>query len=132
MSYFTAQDGVTLISRKGYGGGAMSGLSGVLDTIGDFLSGAAKSAVSIYNANQQQQGATAALQTALKNQSAASKVPSWVMPVAVVGGLGLVAAVVLKKRRRNPARRYRRNRAGSGAVYVGRPPLVPRRRRKRR
>lgn len=43
-----------------------------------------------------------------------SGMPSWLMPVAIAGGLGIVALLVLKKKRAaptaNPGRRRRRHR----------------------
>lgn len=160
MSYFTAANGTELIARRGYGGsmptglgtidsrtpaqiaadtasanagyGASSGGKSTLSKIGDFLKDGASAAFDIFKSSQQAAGGQAALQQAIQQQRpAASGMPSWLLPVGLIGAAGVVALVVLKKKRRNPARRYRRNRPGA-VSRVGRSPLVPRRRRRLR
>ncbi len=134
--------GTTLISRRGYGGPTPTGLGGILDTIGSFVKDGVSAAVDVYKSGQQAAGGQAALQTALQQQAAAQArpagMPTWVLPVALVGGAGVLALVLLKKKpRRNPSRGRRRHHARRrnagdanrpGEFYppsrVGRPSLV--------
>lgn len=106
-NYFSTGDTPPiLIARRGYGGQVPTGLGGVLDTIGDFAKNAASSVLSIYSSGQQAQGqAQAYAQMAAQQQQ--SQTPGWVLPVAAVAGVG-VLALVLTRKRSNPARRRRR------------------------
>ncbi len=89
------------------------GEEGWLSKIGNFFSGAVKGAINIYGSTKVAEGQNAAYQQMLLQQQA-NQMPSWVLPVAI-GGVGLVAVLMLRGgARRNPAgRRRRRRRAGS-------------------
>lgn len=96
-----------------------------LSKIGGYL----KDAFNIYSGQQQQAGQLQAYQTIAQQQAAAragAGLPAWVLPVAVVGGLGVVALVLLKQKRKNPAKRRR---AKGGGRHVR---AMPRRARRRR
>lgn len=101
MSY---KRSTTLIARDGYGP-----TSGVLDKIGDFLKSAGKGALSVYGSAQQSAGQAAAYQQIATQATARPAMPSWVMPVALVGGVAVIAMLVMKPRK-NPARGRRRRR----------------------
>ncbi len=125
----------TLIARDGYGGnytaagaddymlapGArlyvgphgrpVESLGGVLDKIGSFVKGAGSGALDFYKQSLENKGAANALQ-AQQAQQGGGGMPSWVLPVALVAGVGVVALVLLKKPRKNPL--YRRSRKGGG------------------
>lgn len=110
MSYFeTTGDDTILIARRGYGG-KTTGLDGVLDSIGSFLKDGVKAAVNVYSSGQQSAGQAQAYRDIAQQQALAqqSRTPGWVMPVAVLGVGGVLAAVLLTRKRKNPARRRRR------------------------
>lgn len=114
MSYFDLGNPAPtqLVARQGYGA-----VDGILSTIGGALKDAAKGVISIYGDSKTAAGqaqAATTIATAAVQQPARSGMPSWVLPVAAVGGLGLVALLVLKpKGRRNPARKRLRRRTAA-------------------
>ena len=99
MTYFTSTGDTTLIARRGYGSQPPTGLAGVLDTIGNFVKSGASAALDVFSSGQQAAGQAAAYKDIAAQQAALaaqrSGTPSWIMPVAVVGGLGLVAYMVM-------------------------------------
>lgn len=105
-----------LVERRGYGP-SPTGLAGVLDTIGSFVKDGFSAAVDVVKSSQQQAGAAAAYKDIASQQAALAAqrqagMPSWILPVALVGGAGLIALVVLKGgKRKNPAKRPRKHRA---------------------
>lgn len=120
MSYFDI--GATeLVARRGYSD--MGGLSDVLSKIGGAIKGGAGAALDFYGQTQQQAGAAAALQQQAAGQRP-SGTPSWVMPVVAIGGIGLVAYMLMGRKRKNPSR-------GKGR-YRGRRPWARARWRRRR
>lgn len=102
MSYF--ETGSTqLIARSGYAG--VDGFTDALKKLGSALKSGAGSALNFYGQQQQQAGQIQAYQQQAAARGTGGGLPGWVMPVAVVGGLGLLALVLLKrKKRRNPSR----------------------------
>ena len=111
--------GDELIAREGYAGlGAAPGATEPTKEPSTFskVTGLVTDALNIYSGQQKSAGELKAYQTIAQQQAAAragSGMPSWLLPVLVVGGLGVVALVVLKGKRRNPApgRRRRRRRS---------------------
>lgn len=117
MSYFDLGNTrpTQLVARQGYGA-----VDGILSTIGGAIKDAAKGALSIYGDSKTAAGqaqAATTIATAAVQQPQRGGMPAWLLPVAAVGGLGLVALLVLKpKGRRNPARRVRRRRRRTGSA----------------
>ena len=127
MSYFTGFAGDfppgAIIARRGYGP-TPTGLGGVLDTIGSFVKDGVSAAVDFYKTGQQQAGQAAAYKDIATQQAAlaaqrqqAAGMPGWVMPVALLGGAGLIAAVLLSGKRKNPARRRHAGNIRSGTLH---------------
>lgn len=98
-----------LIARQGYSG--VGGVGDVLSKIGGVIKDGAAGALDFYGKQQQAAGQLSVYQQQAAAQAAAGGggLPSWVLPVAAVGGVGLIA-VMMMGRRKNPARRHRRSR----------------------
>lgn len=105
MGYFDIGN-TELIARRGYSD--MGGISDVLTKIGSAIKGGAGAALDFYGQTQQQAGAATALQAQAMAQQRGGT-PSWVLPVVAIGGVGLVAYMLMGRKRRNPSRgRHRR------------------------
>jgi len=105
MSYFDLGNNTRLIARQGYG--ATGGLWDTLKSIGGGAKDLGKGALSLYGEGKTSAGqaqASQAIATAAMQQPQSST-PAWLLPVAAIGGLALVAMLVLKPKRRNPAPR---------------------------
>lgn len=74
----------------------------------DGLKSIAGSLFNIWGQSKVAQGQAQAYQTMAQQQQAASATPSWLLPVAVGGGV--LAVVMLTRKRKNPARGRRRRR----------------------
>lgn len=132
MSY----DTTTLIARRGYGAMGATGGTCRLDAktvrlsdgslapdnvntwpacppessggLVDGLKSIAGSLFNIWGQSKVAQGQAQAYQTMAQQQQAANATPSWLLPVAVGGGV--LAVVMLTRKRKNPARGRRRRR----------------------
>ena len=96
-----------LIARRGYGGrpagrAGLSGLGSVLDDAWSALKSGAGSALDFYGKTQQQQGANAALEAQNAQLAAALAAQRSSGPdlttIAVIGGIGIAAILLLKKK----------------------------------
>lgn len=107
MSYF--ETGSTqLIARSSYAG--VDGFTDALKKLGSALKSGASSALNFYGNQQQQAGQIQAYQQQAAARAGGGGMPGWVMPVAIVGGVGLLALVLLKRKKRNPSRGKGRHR----------------------
>lgn len=113
MGYFEVgcADQEQLVARPGYSD--VAGIGDVLSKIGSVVAGGAGAALDFYGKQQQQQGQLTAYQQQQAAAAAAAAgggtvggMPSWVLPAAAIGGVGLLAVLVMGKRK-NPARRRR-------------------------
>lgn len=111
MGYFgigCSDQSTELAARGGYS--AADGFGDVLSKIGSVIKTGAGAALDLYGQQQQQTGQLTAYQqqqAAAAAAAAGGGMPSWVVPAAI-GGVGLVAVVLMTGRRKNPARRARR------------------------
>lgn len=80
-------------------------LGGVLD----FFKGAGKGVLDFFKQSQQDKGAADALKAKQAAQGGGG-LPSWFLPVALVGG-GVALVLLLKRPRKNPSRGRRRRRS---------------------
>lgn len=108
MSYFDVGAADQLIARRGYAGTEPDGLGGLFDTIGSIFKAGGQAALDVYGESQRNKGQAQAAKQIAKAQAAAQVaptessgggMPSWVLPVAGIAAVGVVALVVLKKRR---------------------------------
>ncbi len=91
------QNPTILVARRGYSDLGEGEEPSTIDKIGDFLKGVGTGAINVYGASKQSAGAAEAYkEIALRQQAAASS--SWV-PYAVIGGVGLVAVLLLTRRK---------------------------------
>ncbi len=90
-------------SSTGGGSSSSAGSPGILSTIGSGFASAGGAILGVYNQGQRAQGAA----NILAAQQAQGGMPSWLLPVAI-GGVGLVAVLLLTGPKKNPARRRRR------------------------
>jgi hypothetical protein len=102
MSYFDIGADEQLIARSGYAG--VDGLTDYLPTWSQ-VTGAVKSGagavLNAYGQQQQQAGASQAYQqVAMQAAAGRSGMPEWILPVAAIGGVGVVAFLLLKKGRK--------------------------------
>lgn len=101
------QKPTVLIARSGYGSPqpGLAPMAGVLD----FLKGAGKGVLDFFGQTQQQKGQVDLLKAQQEAAAARGGLPSWFLPVALVGG-GVVLVMLLKRPRQNPSRGHRRRR----------------------
>lgn len=106
MGYIeVGEERTELIARRGYSD--VGGVGDVLSKIGDTLKAGAGAALDFYGQQQQQTGQLQVYQQQQAAAAAAARgggMPSWALPAAI-GGVGLVAVVLLTSKRKNPARR---------------------------